>query len=139
MCGGVDTLLLGFEHFILLGIAWAWSSLSSLKVCFVLCGCSPWHRTLIVAGPYPILSLFSQNLSPPLVQPLVSSETFTVSPKLMPIYPLPFHASTPFHCSVCNLHTPEFHYSWSIFRIPFSQTSCLIDSYRYSKLYLAVY
>ena len=133
MCRGVGNLLLGFDPVIIPGVTWPWSSSSSQKGHFVLCICSSRHRTSIAVGHSPILCLFSQNLAPPLVQPLVSLVTFTISPELMPIYPLHFHVSPPFRRGVYSLHTLEFHYSWSIFRITFSQTSYLIDSCRDNK------
>ena len=104
VCRGVDMLLLGFDPVVLPGVAWAWSSLLSLKGRFVPCGCYSQHRTSIATGPSPILYLFSRNLAPPLVQPLFSSKTFALSLEIMPIYPLPSHASSPFR------HGVEFSY-----------------------------
>ena len=93
---GVDTLLLGFDPVVLPAEAWACMSSSSQKGRFVLCGCSSWYRTSTSTGPSPVLCLFSQNLSPPHIQPLVCSMTFTFSLELMPIYPLLPYAFPPF-------------------------------------------
>ena len=93
---GVDTLIPGFDLAATMGVAWVFSSSSSLYGCFVPCGFPSHSCVLIIAGPSPILYLFSaQNLAPPLVQPLSSSTALTLSSKLTPIYPLSFHSSPP--------------------------------------------
>ena len=78
--------------------------------------------------------LFSyQNHDPPLIRPLSSLASLTVSSKLAPIYPLSFHSSPPFCHGIHNLCTPVFYYSRCIFSMPFSQTSILINNCRDNK------